>query len=159
MYMWLLTRHEPGHRFDESQGCAKLREQLAGFGGTVAWIRENMSEQDWVNYRPLAAALQPGPWARGRVVLLGDAAHATTPHLASGAGLAVEDALVLAEEVALPGRSIEESLLAYSARRYPRCRHVVESSLTLGRLQLEHASPDQHGRVMTEALDALAQDI
>ena len=53
--------------------------------------------------RPFEYALQPRPWRVGRVVLIGDAVHATTPHLASGAGMAVEDALVLAEELARPG--------------------------------------------------------
>ena len=159
IYMWMLTRHEPGQWFDESEGHARLRERLANFGGTIAWIRDNMTEDDWINYRPLAAVLQPEPWAMGRVVLLGDAAHATTPHLASGAGMAVEDALVLAEELAVPNRPVEESLLAYSARRYPRCRHVVESSLMLGRLQLEGASPQEHGKVLSEALRVLAEDI
>ena len=50
-----------------------------------------------INYRPLEKLLLPPPWHRGRAILIGDAAHATTPHLASGAGLAVEDALVLGE--------------------------------------------------------------
>ncbi len=48
------------------------------------------------------------PWHVGRTVLIGDAAHATTPHLASGAGLAVEDALVLAEEIER-ARSFDEA--------------------------------------------------
>lgn len=37
------------------------------------------------------------PWYRGRVLLIGDAAHATTPHLAMGAWIAIEDAVVLGE--------------------------------------------------------------
>ena len=158
IYMWMLTPHEPGTRFDEAQGHARLRERLADFGGTVAWIRDNMAEDDWVNYRPLSAMLQPEPWAKGRVALLGDAAHATTPHLASGAGMAVEDGLVLAEELAVAGRSVEDSLLAYSGRRYPRCKHVVESSVAIGRLQLSGASPEEHGEVLGKALHVLAQD-
>ena len=43
--------------------------------------------------------------------------------------MAVEDALVLADELARPERSIEESLMAYSRRRYPRCKLVVDSSV------------------------------
>ena len=42
-----------------------------------------MTREDWINYRPLAAKLQPAPWYNGRIVLLGDSVHATTPHLAS----------------------------------------------------------------------------
>ena len=159
IYMWMLTRHEPGIWFDEAEGHARLRERIADFGGTVGWIRDNMTEDDWVNYRPLSAVIQPEPWAKGRVVLLGDAAHATTPHLASGAGMAVEDALVLAEEIAAPDRSLEESLLAYSKRRYPRCRDVVENSVAIGRMQLDHLPLEQHGALLTKALNALAEDI
>src|SRR5207247_365424 len=45
-------------------------------------------------------------WARGRVALLGDAVHALTPNLGQGAGMAMEDAVVLADELAKAGRSI-----------------------------------------------------
>ena len=48
---------------------------------------------------------------------MGDAAHATTPHLASGAGMAVEDALVLADEIAAPDRLLEEGLLSTTWRQ------------------------------------------
>ncbi|WP_275949094.1 MULTISPECIES: FAD-dependent monooxygenase [Bradyrhizobium] len=41
----------------------------------------------------------PAPWHRGRVVLLGDAAHSLTPQMTSGGGMAIEDALVLAQEL------------------------------------------------------------
>jgi 2-polyprenyl-6-methoxyphenol hydroxylase-like FAD-dependent oxidoreductase len=60
----------------------------------------------------------PGP-PTGRVVLVGDAAHATAPNMAQGAAMAVEDALVLAEELAAHG-SVEQALGAFTARRRPR---------------------------------------
>jgi len=66
------------------------------------------------------------PWHAGHTVLIGDAAHATTPHLASGAGLAVEDALVLAEELDR-AHSYEEAIQRFTDRRYERCRAVVEN--------------------------------
>jgi 2-polyprenyl-6-methoxyphenol hydroxylase-like FAD-dependent oxidoreductase len=158
IYMWLLTPHAPGTWIDEADGHARLRAEIADFGGTVGWIRETMTEKDWVNYRPLAAILQPAPWANGRIVLLGDAAHATTPHLASGAGMAVEDALVLGEEIARGGRSVEAALSAYSARRYPRCADVVETSVAIGTLQLGGGSPDVIGGLIGAALHRLAED-
>lgn len=158
IYMWMLTRHEPGAWLRDEDSHQRLRDEIAGFGGTVGWIRDNMTDNDWINYRPLAAVLQPEPWANGRVVLLGDAAHATTPHLASGAGMAVEDALVLADELDKAGRTIQESLLAYSARRYPRCRLVVETSIAVGKLQLEGAPPEQVGGLIGGALHQLAEE-
>ena len=58
-------------------------------------------------------------WVRGRVVLIGDAAHATSPNMAEGAAMALEDALVLAECLRRPG-DIPAALAAFEARRRPR---------------------------------------
>lgn len=71
-------------------------------------------------------------------MLIGDAAHATTPHLASGAGLAVEDALVLAELLAADV-ALDQALRRFTARRYERCRMVVENSVQLGELEMSRA--------------------
>lgn len=158
LYLWLLTPHAPGFWVEEARAHDQFRALLADYGGTAGWVRDNMLDTDWINYRPLSAALQPGPWANGRIVLLGDSAHATTPHLASGAGMAVEGALVLAEELREPGRSVEAALLAYSERRYPRCRLVVESSVESGRLQLEGAPPQIISAHIGRALHALAEE-
>ena len=59
----------------------------------------SLNDQSRIVYRPLEALLMPRPWSKGRVVLIGDAVHATTPHLASGACIGIEDAIVLAEEI------------------------------------------------------------
>ena len=58
-------------------------------------------------------------WVRGRVVLIGDAAHATSPNMAQGVAMALEDALVLADCVRSQ-RSIPDVLAAFVARRRPR---------------------------------------
>jgi 2-polyprenyl-6-methoxyphenol hydroxylase-like FAD-dependent oxidoreductase len=156
IYMWMLTRHEPGSWLNDDEAHDRLREELTSFGGTIGWIRDNMTKSDWINYRPLAAMLQPEPWTNGRIVLLGDAAHATTPHLASGAGMAVEDALVLAKELGNSDRGVKGRLLAYSKRRYPRCRHVVETSIAVGQMQLTGGSAEAVGKLIGSALHELA---
>ena len=62
-------------------------------------------------------------WQRGRIVLIGDAAHATAPVWAQGAAMALEDAIVLAECLtADPDRSA--AVRAYDRRRRPRVEHV-----------------------------------
>jgi FAD-dependent urate hydroxylase len=58
-------------------------------------------------------------WTRGRVVLVGDAAHATSPNMAEGAAMALEDAMVLAECLRRPD-TIPAALSAFEARRRPR---------------------------------------
>lgn len=82
--------------------------------------------------------LAPLPhWSRGRVALLGDAAHATLPYLAQGAVMALEDAVVLAREIAAP-RPIGEAFRAYEALRKPRTARVQEQSRRMSRIY--HAS-------------------
>ena len=113
-----------------------------------------MTREDWINYRPLAAALQPAPWSKGRIVLVGDAVHATTPHLASGAGMAVESGIALAEELAR-AETVEGGLDAYEARRFERCRDVIETSVRMGQLQLDHGPPEEFARLLQGALARL----
>lgn len=155
VYLFLLTPHIERERFlTDAELFTELKGHLAPFGGNAGWIRDNMTRADWINYRPLAAVIQPKPWSNGRVVLIGDAVHATTPHLASGAGMAVESAIVLAEELA-KADSVEAALLAYQDRRYDRCKDVIDSSLAIGRLQLEHGQPGQIAGLIEGALGRL----
>lgn len=155
VYMWMLTPHQRRERhFSDEELYTGLKALLADFGGNAGWIRDNMTRDDWINYRPLAAALQPGPWFDGRIVLVGDAVHATTPHLASGAGMAVESGIVLAEELALAD-TVEAGLQAYQVRRFERCRDVIETSVAVGRLQLEHGDPHVHAKMLEGALARL----
>lgn len=158
MYMWMLTPDDGSVWVEEAEGLEMLRERIRPFGGTVAWIRENMSTEHWVNYRPLSAIIQPkASWRNGRIVLVGDSAHATTPHLASGAGIAVEGGIVLGEELGRPGVSIDEGLDAYVERRFERCRDVVESSVRIGQMQLQGAGPQEVGAAIGAASHRLIQ--
>ena len=157
VYLFLLTPHEPREEhLNDEELYTTLKKHLAPFGGNAGWIRDNMTRQDWINYRPLAAVLQPGPWHNGRIVLVGDAVHATTPHLASGAGMAVESAIVLAEELER-APSVETGLQAYQDRRFDRCRDVIESSVAIGKMQLEHGQPGQIAGMIEGALARLNQ--
>jgi 2-polyprenyl-6-methoxyphenol hydroxylase-like FAD-dependent oxidoreductase len=105
-------------------------------------------------YRPLEALLVPQPWHQGRVVLIGDTVHATTPHLASGACIGIEDAIVLAEELGAAA-SIDQALASFEARRWERCRMVVENSARLGEIEICGGDKAEHGRIMRESLAAL----
>jgi 2-polyprenyl-6-methoxyphenol hydroxylase-like FAD-dependent oxidoreductase len=157
VYLWLLTPHNDPRIIPDEELRSMMRGHLAPFGGSAGWMRDQINDDTWINYRPLEAAIQPGPWHNGRIVLVGDAAHATTPHLASGAGMAVEDALVLSDELAA-NRTVEDSLAAYTARRFERCRDIVETSVAVGALQLNHGSPDQIGGMIGGALHRLAAE-
>lgn len=110
---------------------ARLREHLSDYSGFLATLRDEIVEPSQVTWRELEVLLLPSPWYRGRVILIGDAAHATTPHLASGAGIAIEDGIVLAEELAR-GDAVQAAFERFMVRRFERCRMVVENSEQLG---------------------------
>jgi len=154
MYLFLLQHVPDNPRMPEERFPALLAEQLRGFGGALGAIRDGLGPSSRINYRPLEKLLLPPPWHRGRAMLIGDAAHATTPHLASGAGLAVEDALVLAELLAsdLP---LDEVLARFTVRRYDRCRMVVENSVRLGELEMTRSSGEQQAALQRSSMLAL----
>lgn len=99
--------------------------------------------------------LLPLPWHRGRVVLIGDAVHATTPHLAAGAGIGIEDAIVLVEELAA-APDVESALSAFEKRRWGRCRMVVENSARLGEFERQRDKEAELTRLQGESYAALA---
>lgn len=158
MYMFVNSAMPGNPRVDPDKGIDMLRDIIADFGGLIATVRDGLGPHSALNYRPLEALLLPRPWSKGRAGLIGDAAHATTPHLASGAGLAVEDALVLAEEMtAAP--TVAEGWRRFEERRWERCRLVVETSVRLGQMELDHESADAQTRVFGQAIGALAEPI
>ena len=158
MYLWLLeTRAEKG-RVDSTELYRQLAGLMAPFGGVLAELREELHADSNIVRRPLTALLMPRPWYRGRIILIGDAAHSTTPHLASGAGIAVEDAIVLATLLAAGG-VVSDAFAAFMDLRWERCRDVVETSVAVGALQQSGASPAEFGRVVGAAENRLRADI
>jgi 2-polyprenyl-6-methoxyphenol hydroxylase-like FAD-dependent oxidoreductase len=130
-YVWLV-QSEPGNpRHPPEQLAQIFRARLRACTGTMGLMREQIQDPQQVVYRPLESLLLPQPWYRGRIVLIGDAAHATTPHLGQGSAQAVEDAVVLAELMRRQ-QPVAELLQQFMQRRFERCRFIVESSLQLG---------------------------
>ena len=94
-------------------------------------------------------------WSRGRVVLLGDAAHPTTPFLAQGAGMALEDAVFLAR--ALEGRGVEDALEAFEAARKPRASRLQAAAARTGGRFHSRSLPERLAKAgAIAALGALA---
>ena len=158
MYLFLLQRMPDNPRMPEEQWPELLAAQLRAFGGVLGDIGQSLDASSRINYRPLERLLLPPPWHRGRAILIGDAPHATTPHLASGAGLAVEDALVLSELLAA-GISLAEAFHEFMARRYERCRMVVENSVRLGELEMRHAPSSEQAELSRASQQALCEPI
>lgn len=81
--------------------------------------------------------VSPPTWSKGRVVLIGDAAHASSPNMAEGASMAMEDALVLAETLAASG-DVDTALASFRARRSKRVEHVQHTTHRRDRLRYLH---------------------
>ena len=96
-----------------------MQELLADFGGHIGQARACITDPARIVYRPVASLLLPPPWFKGRVLVIGDAAHTCAPQLASGATIAIEDSIVLADLIQ-SGQPIEEVLEQFMARRYER---------------------------------------
>jgi 2-polyprenyl-6-methoxyphenol hydroxylase-like FAD-dependent oxidoreductase len=154
MYLFYLQHVPDNPRMPDDRLHDILAEQLAPFGGVVGAIRRSLGPRSNINYRPLEAILMPPPWWRGRVLLIGDSAHGTTPHLASGAGLAVEDGLVLTELLG-SGLPLGRALDSFMTRRYPRAALVVNNSLKIGELEMHHGSAEEQTKLMGAAMAAI----
>ncbi|MEY2942608.1 MAG: hypothetical protein RLY97_622 [Pseudomonadota bacterium] len=156
MYVFLLE-HVPGNPwFAPETHITHMSALMAPFGGNVPAVRAALSAESQIVYRPLEWLLLPDPWYQGRVVLIGDAAHATTPHMASGAGLAVEDGLVLAQELARTD-DVALALHNFVARRFDRARLVVETSVRQGEMEIARADRAEQTAMLASATKALAE--
>ena len=154
MYLFVTEPREHPDFIDEAAWPQTLRSMLAPFGGLIGEIRDALNERSRIVYRPFYVLLLRQPWHRGRVVLIGDAVHATTPHLASGAGIGIEDAIVLAQELDRHA-DIETALTAFGTRRFERCRTVVENSVRLGDMERTGAPKEEHGALMRSTMATL----
>jgi 2-polyprenyl-6-methoxyphenol hydroxylase-like FAD-dependent oxidoreductase len=157
MYLFVNENRAERDRVPEEQWIGRLTEMLAPFADPMlAAARDSLGPDSQVLFRPMDNLIVPLPWHRGRVVLIGDAVHATTPHLAAGAGIGLEDAIALAEELDR-APDIEAALDAFGERRFERCRMVVENSEQLGRLETTPGQEAAYTALQAESLRTLAQ--
>jgi 2-polyprenyl-6-methoxyphenol hydroxylase-like FAD-dependent oxidoreductase len=159
MYMYVTTP-EPGKpRYEQDGLAASMRGKIADHPALqIRSLAAQITDNEGVVYRPMDAMMLYGDWHVGRVVLLGDAVHATTPHLGQGAGMAIEDSIVLAEEIGrhpTPG----EAFKAYRDRRFERCRYIVEKSLEICRGQLGLGPLVDNAKATAEMFAVVAQPI
>jgi 2-polyprenyl-6-methoxyphenol hydroxylase-like FAD-dependent oxidoreductase len=158
VYLWLLQTDTGAPRVPAAERPAALRAELAGVGGHVARVLDNLDDRVEIDQRTISHLLVPADaWHRGRALLIGDAAHTTTPHLAFGVGMAIEDAVVLAE-LAAELDDVTALGEAFTARRFERCRFVVESSAQISAWQTEPDPRVEDQRaLMGQAMGRLAQ--
>jgi 2-polyprenyl-6-methoxyphenol hydroxylase-like FAD-dependent oxidoreductase len=159
MYIYIVQNVPERPRWDDAELPAMMRGLLAEFGGALGRARDEVRTPEQIICRPIFSLIVPPPWHRGRLLILGDAAHTTTPHLASGASIAIEDAVVLARLLQVE-RPLAQALDEFSERRYERCRMIVENSELLGEWEKNPSAPnaDTVG-VVARSYQALAKPV
>lgn len=121
---------------EDTQGAPdELQER---FQNARPEILELLRHVDTSRHWKLLDRLPCKEWSLGRITLLGDAAHPTLPHLTQGAGMAIEDAAVLANKIELHGRNYPKAFQDYQESRYLRTAQVQIFSKAYGEAHHAH---------------------
>jgi 2-polyprenyl-6-methoxyphenol hydroxylase-like FAD-dependent oxidoreductase len=131
LYAYLVEPAQDRSTLTPAERLATMRGIADSYHGPWDEIRESLTDPARVHYTWFESHLLDGPWHRGRVVLIGDAAHCCPPTLAQGAAMAMEDAQVLAELLVAADTLDEQVWDAFTARRLERVRAVVDGSVQL----------------------------
>lgn len=128
---WFAVANAPEGGHDED-ARAVVREKFRDFCAPApalveATPRERVFRTDIHDRAPVAT------WSRGRVTLIGDAAHPTTPNLGQGGCMAIEDAVTLAHYL-VKAPTHESAFAAYEQKRVARTSRVVEASRSFGKI-------------------------
>jgi 2-polyprenyl-6-methoxyphenol hydroxylase-like FAD-dependent oxidoreductase len=152
LYAYLVEPAQDRSTLSPEEQLATMRELAGAYHGPWDEIREQLTDPSRVNYTWFETHVLPAPWNRGRVVLIGDAAHTCPPTIAQGGAMALEDAVVLTELLTRRDTLDQELWNAFTARRYDRAKTVVDASNSLAQWQLDHVQGDIPGLMRSIAV-------
>jgi 2-polyprenyl-6-methoxyphenol hydroxylase-like FAD-dependent oxidoreductase len=165
MYMFLVTAEGTDNPFiQEHELVPRMKTWLQEYSAPmIKNVVDEITDHKKIVYRPLEVLFVPAPWHKNRVILVGDAVHATIPQLGQGAGLALEDAVVLAE-LLQSETDVSNVFQKFMNRRLDRCKMVVDVSVQVGELeqldwQGQLPEGTNIGAIMGKALGAMMQPI
>lgn len=148
MYM-LLT--DPSNQMEPPTGALDLafRQKLSPFGGVIGELRDTaITDPAEVVWKAFEMVDLPAPWHSGRVIIIGDAAHATTAHLGMGGAMAMEDAFVLGDELGTTP-DIATAFARFMDRRFERVRLVSDTSYRISQAEVERRQKEaEHGELI-----------
>lgn len=137
MYAFLVEKAQDRFTVPDAEATRIMLDESRAYGGPWNSIRADLEAGAKANYTWFTQHIVTGPWNRGRVVIIGDAAHSCPPTIAQGAAQGLEDALVLTELLTERDAVDQELWDQFHARRLPRAQAVVEASVQLGRWQID----------------------
>jgi 2-polyprenyl-6-methoxyphenol hydroxylase-like FAD-dependent oxidoreductase len=132
VYVYITNYQKSGESDDPSKVLDKLLSLCSEFPTIVSEMIQategtNVLRNDLYDFPPLTS------WTNGRMALLGDAAHATTPNLGQGACQAIEDALVIANELH-HSENVHKALKAYEQKRIKKATYITNTSWRFGQV-------------------------
>src|SRR3954449_7987578 len=152
LYAYIVEDAQDRSALSPDEQLATMKQLSQAYHGPWDEIRESLTDPSRVNYTWFETHVLDVPWNRGRVVLIGDAAHTCPPTIAQGGAMALEDAVVLAE-LLTDHSSLDQDLWdAFAARRYQRAKTVVDASNQLAQWQIDHVQGDTPGLMRSIAI-------
>ncbi|MFW3168611.1 FAD-dependent oxidoreductase [Geodermatophilus sp. CPCC 206100] len=149
LYAYIVEPAQDRSTLTPEQQLATMRELSQAYHGPWDEIRGTLTDPSRVNYTWFETHVLPAPWNRGRVVLIGDAAHTCPPTIAQGGAQALEDAYALTD-LLLSRDAVDDGLWnAFTARRFERAKTVVDASNQVAQWQLDHVQGDIHALMRT----------
>jgi len=142
VYAYVVEDAQDRSTLTPEEQLATMRQLSQAYHGPWDEIRESLTDPARVNYTWFETHLLPAPWNRGRVVVIGDAAHTCPPTVAQGGAQALEDAAVLGSLLVERDALDADLWDAFHARRVERARTVVDASNQLAQWQLDHVQGD-----------------
>lgn len=144
MYMVLTVAESGRPRYDPADMPKLMHERARALMGDSTFMSdsvEHILDATTVAYSPYSTVWVPYPWFRGRIMIMGDATHAMTPYLGSGAAMSLEDGVVLAQELARD-QSLIDAQMNFMARRLPRTRAVHDRSIESMHEEFDSVTPE-----------------
>jgi salicylate hydroxylase len=120
--------------WNHGANAAELRVMLANAGGALLDLINAIGQWHLWPVHDRTPMHSAAEHAKGRIALLGDAAHPMRPYLAQGAGMAIEDAANLARVLSLPHFDIPQALSSYASQRYMRNARVQARAVRNGEI-------------------------
>lgn len=129
VYFWMTKRMPAGLKIAPEEALQLIKKELNDFPGYIHGVLQHLQPETLI-HSDLYDIAPIRRWYNGRIVLLGDAAHATTPNLGQGACMAIEDAYVLAKCLANE-KNVSAAFEAYRIQRIRRVHKVVSLSRSM----------------------------
>lgn len=158
MYAYLVEDKQDRQGMTPAEGSRIMAELARPYGAHWNAIRAQLEQGvEHVHYTWFTSHLVPAPWNRGRVVVIGDAAHSCPPTVAQGAAQSLEDALVLGDVLTRYDAVSDTMWAEFHERRVPRATTVIEVSDQIASWLLAHERGDVQG-LHTVVSDLVSQE-